>query len=127
MSITYSNNTEYRQVIRTFCDMSCNTINNIYLDSDIDEESYDELLYDPKSIESKMNEIFKKTKDDSLWIHLYELAVAKFLSTNIELGVAVLFSYDFFPGFYACWKSFTDEPEKWCNKNEYYNNLVSLL
>lgn len=125
MSIIYASNKEYRQLLRNFCDMSCNVLSSDY--NDIDDESYDELLYDTVAMNRKMDEVFEKTKSDPLWIHLYELAAAKFFSTKKEIGLTVLFSYDYFPGFYHCLKSFNDEPDKWCNKNEYYNNLVSLL
>jgi len=119
--IQYSNNSEYRQSLRTFCDMSCNDPSIIY--EDIDDESKDELLYDPDSMENKMEEIYEKTRYDPLWINLYEKAAAKFFSTNNEIGLVVLFSYDYFSAFYACLE--TQEP--WSETNESYTFLLSLL
>jgi len=125
MSIIYTSNKEYRQAIRNFCDMSCNDISSDY--ENIDDESCDELLYDPDSMEEKMKEIYEKTRGDSLWIHLYELAAAKFFSIEKEIGIAVLLSYDYFPAFYECWNSFSQTPERWSKTNEYYTHLLSIL
>jgi len=125
MYITYSTNAEYRQALRKFCDMSCNDISIEY--EEIDDESKDELLYDPNSMEEKMDEIFKKTKDDPLWIELYKLAAAKFFSTDLEIGLTVLFSYHYFPGFYNCWISFSQNPDNWSKTNESYLLLLSIL
>jgi hypothetical protein len=119
--IKYSTNAEYRQAIRKFCDMSCNDTSVIY--EDIDDESKDELLYDADSMENKMDEIYEKTRYDPLWINLYEKAAAKFFSTENEIGLVVLFSYDYFSAFYGCLH--TQEP--WSETNESYIFLLSLL
>jgi len=125
MSITYSNNAEYRQALRKFCDMSCNDISVEY--DEIDDESKDELIYDSVAMNQKMDEIFKKTKNDELWTKLYELAAAKFFSTNLEIGLTVLFSYHYFPGFYDCWISYSQSKESWSKRNEFYQILLSIL
>jgi hypothetical protein len=105
--------------------MSCNNLSSDY--EDIDDESRDELLYDNTAMNKKMDEVFLKTKLDPLWIHLYELAAAKFFSTKLEIGLTVLFSYHYFPRFYDCFKSFSETPETWGKRNESYNNLLSIL
>ena len=128
MSISYSTNSEYRQVIRNFCDMSCN-LNDLLqkYDSEIDDETTDELLYDSVSIKTKMDEIYQLTKNDPLWINLYEKAAAKFISTNREIGLSILFCYDYFPGFYECWISFRNTPKEWSEINEHYKYLLTIL
>lgn len=125
MSIIYTSNKEYRQILRNFCHMSCNDISSQY--DDIDDESLDELMYDNKAMNQKMDEIYQKTRDDPLWINVYELAAAKFFSTDNEIGLTVLFSYHYFQSFYDCWKSFSQTPKSWSKTNEYYEKLLSIL
>jgi hypothetical protein len=118
----YSTNEEYRETLRKFCEMNCIDKNT---DIDLDDISRDELLYDEQSIQIKMDEIYEVTKNDLLWIELYELAAAKFFSTNKEIGLAVLFSYHYFPGFYNCWIDYSNN--SWSKTNESYLYLKTLL
>jgi len=128
LKIEYSTNSEYREVLRKFCNMKYIDISNQYADFDIiDDETKDELLFDSNAMEDKMDEILEKTKGDLLWDELYELAAAKFFSTKKDIGIAVLFSYDYFPGFYSCWNSFNDFPEQWSNINIFYKTLKQQL
>jgi len=120
--IAYSTNRDYRQVVRNFCNMKCTDA-----DADIDEESRDELLFDECSTSKKMTEIYESTKHHPLWIHLYEKAAAKFFSTDNEIGLAVLFSYDYFLKFYKCWTLFIESPHDFVDSNDTYQNLLSAL
>ena len=74
-----------------------------------------------------MDEIYAATKNDSLWIELYELAAAKFFSTNKEIGLTVLFSYHYFPGFYNCWIDYSSNNNSWSKTNSSYLFLKSML
>jgi hypothetical protein len=124
-SVKYSTNKEYRNVIREFCKMKCDDSNN-FLD-DVDEETKDEMLFDSLASQIKMNEIFEQTKDHLLWQQIYDKSAAKFFSTDREIGLSVLFCYDFFAAFYECWNSFLEYPEKFDETNEYYQRLFSTL
>jgi len=123
--IIYSTNKEYRQLLRSFCNMNCTEDN--FMDDEMDEESRDELLFDESSTSKKMTEIYSLTKKESLWICLYEKAAAKFFSTDNEIGLAILLSYDYFPKFYECWILFIESPVKFIESNEIYRNLLSAL
>jgi hypothetical protein len=123
--IIYSTNKEYRQAVRNFCNMNCS--DNSFNNYEIDEESRDELLFDESSTSKKMTEIYASTKNHGLWICLYEKAAAKFFSTDNEIGLAVLLSYDYFPKLYECWTLFIESPDKFIESNEIYQNLLSAL
>jgi hypothetical protein len=89
----YSNNKEYRHALRDFFQMKCQPI---LTNEDIDEETIDEYTYDAQAVEIKMNEIFEKTKMNNAFCKLYEIASAHMISTDLETGLAVLLSYDYF-------------------------------
>jgi hypothetical protein len=124
-SITYTTNKEYRKAVREFCKMNCVETENT--DDTMDEETKDELLYDSLGSQMTMNQIYEKTKDHPLWQKIYEKSAAKFFSTDREIGLSILFCYDFFPGFYDCWHSFLECPEKFDETNEWYEILYNTL
>jgi len=106
MSVTYSNNKEYRQAIRDFCNM-----NTIALDFDpdtYDEETYDEHQFDMDAMKQSMDIIYEMTKENPHWNVLYLKAAGKFISTVPEIGLSVLFSYDYFSKFVDCWNWFLE-------------------
>jgi hypothetical protein len=108
----YKTNREYRKVIREFFEMKCVEIGNNdnkenNMDSD-DEETIDELLYDSESVEKKMNQIFEETRSIDVFVKIYEIAAGHMLSVDLETGLAVLLSYDYFSFFYAFYTKFRD-------------------
>jgi len=96
----YSNNKEYRDVIRNYFKMNLIELEKKwgYL-KDSDPESYDELLYDNEAINNGMNIIFENTKNNPDFIYLYKLAARSFLSEDEETGLCVLLTYDYFSDF----------------------------
>ena len=94
----YSNNVEYRAALRKYfkMDISCKEKEYAYVD---DPESYDELLYDDDAMNHGMDTILDKTRENPLFITLYTLAAGRFLTDDIEVGLCVLLSYDFFSDF----------------------------
>jgi len=101
----YSNNKEYRQVLRDFFQMKCEPIEH---PEHMDEETLDEYTYDPRAVQQGMNDIYEKTKHIPAFYHLYETAAALMFSTDVETGLAVLLSYHYFTSFYHLYKCFND-------------------
>ena len=101
----YSSNKEYRQILRNFFKMNVESIEHeLSKQSEVyDDESYDELLYDKDAVNRSMDYIMKKTENNRLFDDLYELAAAKFFSTDKSTGLCVLLSYDFFQEFHTLW------------------------
>ena len=96
----YSNNKEYRQMFRSYFKMDISELEKEYeyLKNE-DPESYDELLYDNKAVQKGMYFILEKTKDDSRFQELYILSAGQLLSDNIESGLCVLLTYEYFSDF----------------------------
>jgi hypothetical protein len=84
-----------------------------------DTETLDELLYDSESVEKKMNEIFEKTKNVDVFVKIYEMAAAHMFSLDLETGLAVLLSYDYFPLFYTFYQKYYENN----NGNEFEESL----
>jgi uncharacterized tellurite resistance protein B-like protein len=96
----YSNNREFRALLRSYFKMDVSKLEQqyAYLKED-DFESYDELTYDTDAINRGMETILSKTKENPLFQTLYSLAAQQFLSTDPEIGLCVLLSYDYFADF----------------------------
>lgn len=123
----YTSNKEYRQAVRDFCKMDQQEIIE-----DIDDETRDEMDFDILASKNTQDFIFEKTKDHPLWLYLYDKAAAKFLSEDREIGLAVLFCYDFFWYFKKCWDDYfkyleENNIENFNENNEFYKSLKSKL
>lgn len=122
----YSNNKEYRELLRIFFNMDTSNIESEIKHLNYDDETYDELLFDEMAVSNSMTNIFEKTKGNILFDELYILASAKMFSTNKETGLCILLSYDFFYDFYKLWNSYIDN--NFISKtNEYYILLQNRL
>lgn len=121
----YTNNTEYRQKIRDFFKMEQFPQN---LDiNELESETYDELLYDGLAAQQNMNIIYEKTKTNPAFCTLYEKAAAKFFSTDLQIGLSILFCYDYFSLFYACLTDFDENPAAFTKENKLYMALYAKL
>jgi len=114
-----SENKSYRQSLRDFFFMQ--TPDN--LSSDMDDESLDEVLYDTIAVKCGLEYIYDQTKDDPQFSVLYKLSAGQMLSENEEIGLAVLFSYDFFQLFFYCLRDFFKTRELWSDQCESYRTL----
>ena len=68
-------------------------------------EEYDE------TINISLDMFFFKTKDIPAFQEVYDLAAAKLLSTDRNIGLAILFSYTYLPMFYPCVCDFQNEKD----------------
>ena len=95
----YNTNREYRDEIRKFFNMDVSKISKdtaaLYND-DIDSETEDELLYDDISSGKNLDAILERTLDQPIFQELYDIAAAKFFSTDRGTGLTVLLCYDYF-------------------------------
>jgi hypothetical protein len=102
--ITYKNTHEYRNELRrVFC---MDSSNYPTIDNSIDDESKDELEYDEVAMSASLDLIYAKTKNHPLFIEIYEKAAGCMLSTNPEIGLAVLCSYDYLDVFVPCYREY---------------------
>jgi hypothetical protein len=125
MDVAYQSNEQYRATLRRmfFMDISMCALT---LES-IDEETRDELTYDESTVSAVMDKLFDLTKSHPLFQYLYDAAAAKMISTNREIGQAVLFSYDYLPLFHKCLASFIRNPYEFDESNQHYVSLSKKI
>jgi hypothetical protein len=109
--VIYSSDEEYREYI--------NRVFNIEL-------SEDEYFYDNDAISGVLDTIYEKTKDNVLFVSLYERGAAQFLSTDLEVGLASMFAYNYFGHFHCILCEFL-KYNALDESNLYYRKLIKLL
>lgn len=126
----YSNTKEYRECLRQFCKMNTKQYPQIIHSVDAlgwDEETIDEMSYDEDSMTKILDTIYEKTKDHPLFKKIYETAAAKMISLDPEIGLAIIMSYDYFSGFYACLDVFYKSPDAFTENAPEYIGLMKKL
>ena len=115
-AIKYIDNKEYRACIRRVFDFTKDAksyyadLTENDFDNNLDEESKDEMEFDPILMQQGLDFIFKNTIENSHWEEVYLLAAATMFSTDVMIGQAVLCSYDYFAIYYTClWHFFIDK------------------
>ena len=120
--VHYTNNTEYRKQFRALFNMIAQN-----QDDDIDEETLDEQNYDNKQSTIILDHIYSITKDNTYFIQMYADAAALMMSADPEIGLAVLFSYDYFATFHQCLCDFIKTPMNMNDKNPFYISVKNKI
>jgi len=98
---------------------------------DIDKVSRDELEYDDDASDKAMEYVINQTRNNPLFHVLYEQAATFMFSTNVDIGLAVLFSYDYLLLFHNCltdyFKSLRESDNTFTNQNVNYTLLYNKL
>ena len=94
--VTYDDDFAYRKHVREIFSMTCSPI------SDYDEVTNDELMYEDDAMSKGLDEIYARTKDVPEFQEIYMLTAGFMLSTDPSIGLAVVFSYDYFDKFHPC-------------------------
>lgn len=130
-SLSYTDNKGYRRCLREIFHMDSanysekiNTLNSL---EQLDEETEDEISYDEEAATKKMDEIYSKTKDNDLFMNIYKTAALRMFSEDPEIGLAVLFSYDYLPLFYLCLVEYFKSLGTLNNANTNYSNLLKKI
>jgi len=130
LTLSYTNDVEYRISIRQLFQMNAQRYPDI-VHSDIDDVSRDELEYDETSADLAMQYIMEKTHNHPLFRTLYEQAASFMFSTDINIGLAVLFSYDYLLLFHEClseyFLSLADSARPFSEQNETYQALYTRI
>ena len=126
--VKYSDNFQYRLCLRNVFQMNIEKNMPKFEDmEDLDEETMDELLYDANAMDIGMTYILEKTKNQSEFHELYEIGAARMFSTNTDIGLAVLLSYDYFELFHLCFHDFLQCPEQFNHENANYKKLKNKI
>jgi hypothetical protein len=108
----YENNFQYRQCLRDIFSMDVlkNPPKWDQMDTDLDEETKDELVFEGGAISLGMDYIYNATKENTALKQLYLDAAALMLSQNPDIGLSILFAYDYFADFHNCLCVFFENP-----------------
>lgn len=126
----YSTTEEYRQVLRQIVRMDpakYYSDEQIEVDESLDDETLDEFNYDDDAMSSYLDKVYQSTHTHPLFSRMYFAAAALMLSTNPEIGVAILFSYDYMGSFYLCYQSYLLDPDEFSENNQFYRSIVERL
>lgn len=123
--LPYKNTNEYRNMVRVAFKMDRNKTfhDGILTQSDYDDESWDEILYDSDSVKKVMDKIYDLTQDHPLFAELYEIAAAQMISTDPMIGHAVLMSYDYYYMYHTCLCVYFQSPHTFNEKSDCYLKL----
>jgi len=92
----YSNNLEYRKVLRSYFKMDTKSLEIKYSHlKDNNSESYDELIYDEDAMKYGIKTIYDSTQNNIQFCELYKKAAGQFLTEDLEIGICVLLTYDY--------------------------------
>ena len=119
--IVYTNDMEYRAVLRTLFCMSGSK--NADVLNDLDEVSADELDFDEDAASRALDTLYEKTRDHPLFQEIYDLAAALMFSTDRSIGLSVLFSYDYLVLFHPCIYCFLERPGEFNKEYEPFAKL----
>jgi len=93
----------------------------------LDEETVDEMLYDEQNASLFLDRVSAATIQHPLFHIVYDLAAAKMISVDREIGIAVLMSYDYLAYFYPCLVEFTHSPETFTETSTTYQLLLRSI
>ena len=88
---TYTNDEEYQRDIQILFRM--------------DTTSGDFSEYEEEPVNLALNYLYEKTKEIAILQELYDLGAAKMMSEDREIGMTILFSYDYMLVFHALLKT----------------------
>ena len=130
---TYTTNAQYRQCLREIFKMNPQICDAKVSDTEkhnqeaIDDETADEMRYDNDAVEKIMDHVYDKTKNHPLFQELYNKAAAKMISIDQEIGLCILFSYDYLLLFRNCLDVFLKSPQDFKAETPEFIALMTKL
>jgi len=130
---SYTDNEEYRKTIRMLFRMDNaqyeKTIQELHdhLGDDLDKETKDENEFDQAATSAAMDYIYEKTHNVPVFQIIYQLAAAKMISEDPQIGLAVCFSYDYLGTFHECIKEFMTNPELYTSESPSFQTMQTRL
>lgn len=105
--VQYSDNAEYRECFRRVFSIDTRQVlerlKTTYADTwdTFEDETKDELMFDEDQVNAVMCDIMDNTADYVPFRELYKLAAACMISQDLDIGLSILLSYDYFQEFHA--------------------------
>ena len=125
----YENNFQYRQCLRDIFSMNVtkNPPKWDQMDTDLDEETKDELVYEGGAISLGMDYIYNATKDNKALHQLYLDAAGLMLSQSPDIGLSILFAYDYFVEFHNCLRVFFENPSGFSETTPEFQKMKKMI
>lgn len=125
----YSDNFQYRQCLRDVfsMDITKNPPKWDQMDHDLDEETKDELVYEGGAISNGMDYIYTATKNNTELKQLYLDAAALMFSQSPDIGLSILFAYDYFIDFHNCLRVFFQNPSGFSETTPEFQKIKQLI
>jgi hypothetical protein len=99
-TVDYNDETSYRAAIRKIFRMKDRGADILAENPDLDELTRDELNFDTEAFKIGHDNLFVMLKDNLLFYDICVKAASFMLSEDPEIGLCILFSYDYFKLFY---------------------------
>jgi len=125
LKLFYNTNATYRNCLRTLFKMNSNNFPKF--DVDLDDETRDENEYDMDSAAIAMNTVLGDITKNSLFLYVLDKAAARMFSTDREIGLAILFSYDYLDVFHNCLVYFYTNENEFTDTTDCYVELKKRL
>jgi hypothetical protein len=125
--VHYSNNTKYRHDLRNVFLMDMSNAPDLSKIEDLDDETEDEMLYDYDAVVKGLDYVYNNTIIHPLFSELYEIGASKMLSTDKNIGITILFSYDYFELFHLCLVDYFTNPTIFTITNTHYLELKNKI
>ena len=119
----YKNDFEYRKIMRQLVSMQ-KVVSHC---EEIDEITNDENDYDTNSASKAMDFVYDQTKENLFFQKLYDSAAGKMLSQDREIGLAVLYSYDYMLLFHNCFVEYYRNPLEFNDEKDCFIQLSKKL
>ena len=105
LNIQYSTDQEYRKCLRDVFQMDSTQFPDVK-DMDLDDITADEMMYDEKAASRTMEHVFENTFQHKDFILLYEKAASFMFSIDTNIGLTILFGYDYLDLFHPLLSGF---------------------
>ena len=129
-NVHYNNDFEYRKWLRRLFCMKMPDLDENEVDENLDQDdiiSRDEADFDEKSATNALDFVFNNTKDNIYFQELYSLAASKMLSLDQNIGLSVLYSYDYMALFHYCVCCYIENNDEFNDTNVWFVRLRKKL
>jgi hypothetical protein len=135
LAIEYATDQEYRNCVRKLVSMDTDVYFNPETETtepkhtmrDIDDITEDEWTFDQDTTTAFLDDVYSRTICVPALANLYELSAAVMFSTDPNIGMTILFSYDHLNVFHLCLCKFFSMAEPANSAMESNEHLAELL
>ena len=115
--VEYTNDEEYR-----------NCVQNVFMINVEEHEDPEYIIFDEIKVKHTIEKIYELTCRYEIFTNLYVKAANKILSEDAELGLIILFSYDYLNLFHKCLNiHFNENNKQIAENNECFIELIKNL